>query len=161
MSLINSIFLVLLVAAAFLSMHNRRGLLWLALLSLNYAGSCIYWRMGWPNPEFAVAILDFSICIAVLIWGKQEWDMWIWMLFQTSMLAGILYLANNIWNLGLIDHEAYSIVMELIMGTALVTIGAVGAWDRAGFADARAFRAWTTIFGFVRPLYREEKARGR
>ena len=99
--------------------------------------------------------LDAVVCAALLRWGDQMWEMWLCRLFQTSLLAGILYLFNNIFGLGLIDHTFYSIVMEVIMGSALLTVVGVGAWHWNGLTDARAFHPWPHLHRSIIPLYRQ------
>jgi len=153
MSLIDKAFIVLLVAAVGLNSHNRRGLLWLALLAFNYAVSTVLHRAHVWHPEFWVALLDFSVCLSIFLWARQRWEMWVWMLFQTSMLVGILYFVNNNWALGFISHDAYSTVLEAIMAAALLTISGVGAWQKAGRFDAVAFNPRVSIFGPVLPLH--------
>lgn len=141
------------LVSAFISKDNKRGLLWLALMTFSYLLSSTYWRSGFPHSEVVAGLCDVFICFSVYYLGRERWELWLWRLFQVSLLTNILYLANGVFSWGMVSHEAYSIVLELLNWLAIISIGTISAMMSKGFTNGRAFDPWVSVFGFVRPVY--------
>lgn len=158
MSIYNLVFAVAILSAGALSLRHKNALLWLGCITADYTVSLVYWRSGLPYPELVTGLCDAGVCLAIFFYGQLRWELWIWRLFQMSLLVNMIYLSSNITRAGLLDFEVYSTCLELINAAAITTIGGISAWHAAGQTDGRAFAPWVSVLGFVRPLYRKSKA---
>jgi hypothetical protein len=152
MSVFQIIMLCAVLAIAWVSRRNWRGLVWLAALVLNYLVTSTYWRMGGQNAEMVAGLADAAVCIAIYLAGSRQWEMWVWVCFLASLLVNFLYLANNLLAPGAIPHDIYSSVLEALNITALIVIGGVSASLEGGYSNGWASRPWRTVFGLVRPF---------
>lgn len=139
--------------AALLSRSNKRGLLWLSLILFSYVLSSTWWRSELPAPELVTGLADAFICFAIFYLGRDRWELWLWRLSQISLLTSTVYLANNIFSWGMISHETYSIVLELLNWIAIFFVGTISAMMSKGLTNGRVFDPWVSVFGFVRPVY--------
>lgn len=151
MTMIDTIFLIVVGAVAAVSWHNKRGLLWIAFLTLGFFVSGFYWRSGLGVPELVAGMCDAAICAAIIRLGRQQWDMWVGSAYLACLAVNIIYLINNLSGAGVIDHEVYSIALEALNAAAIATIGGVSAFQRIGSTDGIAFHPWRSILGFVLP----------
>lgn len=153
--MIDTITMIMLLAAAAVSARNGRGLLWLGAILANYWVSTLYWRSAGGAPELATGLCDAALCLAIFFLGKSIWEMRVWALYMVSLAINFVYLASNLTGVGIIDHEIYSIIEEVLNWLAICNIAFTSALLIEGFSDARALRPWNHIFGLVRPFHRE------
>ena len=146
----------LLVALAF-SVGNRRAWAWLLAAAGSYIVSTVYWRTGLPYAPFVAGLCDATVCVAVYFFGKLRWEMWMWRLFQVSVLVNILYLAGALGLVRSIGHEEYSVMLEAINWLALLWIGGTGAAQNLGATDVRAGRPWRRVHWALSALYAKRK----
>jgi hypothetical protein len=150
-TLIDTIFLVVVGAVAVVSWQNKRGLLWLALITLGFFVSGFYWRSGLGAPELVAGMCDATICMSIFLLARQKWELWVFSAFLACIAVNIVYLINNLAGAGVIDHEVYSIALEALNAAAIATIGGVSAFQRIGSTNGVAFHPWRSILGFVLP----------
>lgn len=139
--------------SALFARENKRGLLWLALLLFSYILSSTFWRSGWSEAEIVAGVCDAFICFSIFLLGREIWELWLWRIFQASLLVNIMYLASNVFDMGFISHEAYSITLEALNWLAILFVGTISAMMSKGLTNGRAFLPWISVFGFVRPVY--------
>lgn len=145
MSLVDTITLIFVLAAASLSFRNWRGLLWLSALLLDYVISTAYWRSGLTNPELATGLCDAAVCVAIFFIGKSIWELRVWTVFMVSLVTNFVYLASNISGANFIDHDIYSSIEEVLNAVAVFVIAFASGALISGDIDGRSFDPW--IFG--------------
>lgn len=150
------IFLCVAAAIAMLSINNRRGLLWIAALTLVYFASGAYWRLGLPHPVLVAGLMDAALVLAVVIFGALLWEMWFGLIVLLCGLTNIAFLAASLagapW-----PHDTYGTTLELLNAAALILIGGVSAFMQKGSTDGLAFHPWVHIFGFARAARRAHR----
>lgn len=154
MTSIDTVFLVMVVGIAAVSIKVPRALGWLAAMTVSYFVSSIYWRHGAGSGELVAGLCDAAVVTAIVVWARYRWEMWVSLVYLTSLLVNIVYLASNLAGGSAIPHDAYSITLEALNAAALFIIGGVAAFQISGRTDARAFAPWSHIFGFARPVGR-------
>lgn len=153
MSVWNLIIFSGVAAAALISIGNRRTLAWIGAIFAAYIVSVLYWDMGLPNAEFIAGICDIMIVAAISWRAKYVWELWIGLLFLSSAFVNMTYLADNLIGADVIGHVAYSSILEAINIAAIIIIGGVSSFDKAGMVDGLAFRPWLRIFGRMRSVH--------
>lgn len=120
------------VTIALLSWRVRHSWLWIGFGAMNFALTAGYEKFGFPMPPFFTAMCDAAMCLAIFRYAEQQWEIWLFRLFQGSVLAGIVYfvMAHVIGDTS--GHLAYVIVLEIINWLALLTIGGTAVLERAG-----------------------------
>jgi hypothetical protein len=159
MSVWGAILLSGVAAAALLAWGHWRYLAWLAVLLTSYVVSVVYWDLGWPYAEFVAGVTDLAIVTAVAWRARYLWELWFGALYLLSAGVNMVYLASNLTGAGTIDHVLYSSVLEVINLSAILLIGGVSSFDKAGMVNGLAFRPWLHIFGRVRPVYARRNSR--
>jgi hypothetical protein len=147
MSVFQVIMLCAVAASAAVSYGNKRGLLWLACLTLSYLISSTYWRSGLPSAEILAGVCDAACVLAVYFIARYHWEMVVGVLFLTALLVNAIYAGFPF------DHGIYSTILELLNGLVIIGIGGVSAFQGHGKTDGWAYRAWGHIFGFARPAH--------
>ena len=111
---------------------KHRGLVWIATGVASFVVSTWYSRHGWVYPAAITALCDATVCLVVYFSVKEQWEKYLFFLFQGSVLTSILYFVEVIG-----PHWAYIAVLEAINWLALLLIGtsAISEWLR----DARGF----------------------
>ncbi len=125
-----------LMIALAVSMGNGRAWGWLLTGAASYTVSVLYWRSGLPHPSFVAGLCDAAVCLAIYFQGKLRWEMWVWRLFQLSVLVNIVYLGGTLGAWPSPSHNAYSIILEIVNWAALLWIGGNGAMLAIGASDA-------------------------
>lgn len=146
-------------SAALVAIGNWRYLGWICAILVAYALSVIYWDFGGPYAEFVAGVLDLAIVITVAVRAKYVWELWLGLMFLSSAFVNMVYLANNVTGAGLVNHEVYGALLEVINILALAMIGGVSSFDKAGMVNGLAFRPWLHIFGRLRPVYARGNSR--
>lgn len=130
-----SLLIGLMVALA-VSLGNRRAWGWLLAGAASYAVSVLYWRSGLPYAPFIAGLCDAAVCLVIYFRANFRWEMWVWRLFQFSVLVNIVYLGGTLEAWPSLSHNAYSIILEAINWAALLWIGGNGAIQAIGATDA-------------------------
>lgn len=144
-----------LIVALAVSVGNWRAWAWLGAAALSYVVSTIYWRLNLPYAPFIGGLADAAICLGLYFFARYRWEMWVWRLFQLSVLINLVYLGGslNLWPSP--SHNAYSAMLEAVNWLALLWIGGNGAVQVIGAADADAHSPYGGLRRLVRALYRE------
>lgn len=127
---------------------NIRGAAWITAICFDVVLSDAYSTSGLPYPEAAMAVLDFSVCIAIWFFAAKRWELWLFVLLQFSMLVSIVDLGAGIISPGWIDRELYLLVLELINYAVLLLIGGVSGFAIAGRIGGGAFAPWSRVLSF-------------
>lgn len=148
-----------LVVSALTIRSNPRGVVWVGAAALDFIVSTAYWRSGFGYPEAVAGVCDVAVCLAVYSIGRQQWEMWVWRLFQTSLAINVLYLAGNLGIFRSIPHDAYASMLEAINWLLLLLIGGMSALQRIGAYDyAGAHRPWDRLRWAMRTLREKRHA---
>jgi hypothetical protein len=148
-----------LIVALAVSVGNFRAWGWLLAAAASYAVSTVYWRTGLPYGAFIAGMCDALLCLAVYFVGRLKWEMWVWRVFQLSVLVNFVYLGGTLQVWPVFSHDTYSIVLEAINWIALLWIGGHGAVQAVGASDDATASgvAWRRVYRALLPLYRERK----
>ncbi len=157
MTVIDTIYLLIAGAVALLSIRNPRGVIWVAAFTAAYFASGIYWRMRGGSPELVAGLYDALIVTLIVIFWRQLWELWVGVAALLCLAVNILYLINNLSGAGLVNHEVYSITLELLNLIALLTIGGVSAFVQKGSTDGRAFYPRVSFLGAARSFGRADR----
>lgn len=149
MTFTDQLFIIWSFAAVALSWGSSRSLAWVGVIALNYFTCGLYWRLGAPAPVVFTGVTDFAMLVLVFIFARYLWEAWLFVLYQVSLLAGVVYL---IMGTGDDFYLPYSLTLEAVTTAALWLIGGTSAWQRAGINDVAAFKPWRTVLGFPRPI---------
>lgn len=152
MSIYETMLLMTATAVILLSLFagNIRGSTWVALIAIDLVVTTAWWRAGLPYGDAFTAVFDFSICAAIYFFGRHRWELYVFLIFQCSMLVSIIDLAAMIWAPGWIDHDVYSSVLEILNYLAFITTGTVSGFIFANRSDVSALRAWSGVWSFDR-----------
>lgn len=153
MSVWNIILLSGAAGAAFVAWGEWRYIMWLAAVVCSYCVSVLYWDTGLPYAEVVTALCDGLLVAAVTVRAKYLWELVIGLLYLLSMGVSMVYLANNIIGAGAMDQTLYASILEVINLAAVLSLGGLASFDKAGMINGVAFRPWVHIFGLVRPAY--------
>lgn len=136
--------------------NNYRGAGWIVALTIDLMVSTASWKAGYPYAAAVTGSADFLLCIAIYCFAMHRWEMWVFLLYQFSMLVSIVYLGTQIWGGGLvIDHDAYSSVLEAVNYSALLIIAITSGMSLAStHRDSAAFRPWRWLRPAGFPLFR-------
>lgn len=143
---------------ALLSWGNPRGVAWIAAITADLMLSTAYWRAELPYAEVVTGLCDASICLGIYFVGRYKWEMWLWRLYQASVLISILYLAVHVFQVPSIDQDVYSGMLEAVNWIALVSIGTASILQVTGPSNVVAFRPWRRFRGSHFTLYEETGA---
>lgn len=149
MTLIDTIFSTMAASMALASIRNPRGVVWIVAIAAGYFASTLYWRYNGMSGELVTGLCDAAVAALVLVFGRSLWEMVVWAIFTTSLFVDFLFLANNLVG-GPIDHDTYSIALEVLNAIVLVWIGGVSGFLFHGYSDGWAFNPWRTVFGVAR-----------
>lgn len=157
MSLYEALLLLVAAAAFGLSLFslNWRGTIWVAALVVDLLFSDAYEMTGYPYPEAVMAAADFLVCAGIYFIALHLWEMWLYRIFQFSMLTSIVDLAANTWVPGWIDRELYLLVLEVANYATLFVVLVISGRVFAGRLGGTAFGPWHRIPRFVFHVYRE------
>jgi len=150
MTVIDTIYLLIAGAVVLLSITNRRGILWVAAFAVAYFASGIYWRLGGGVPELVAGLYDAAIVVLVLVLARQLWELWVGAAAFLCLAVNFIYLINNLSGISIINHEVYSIALELLNLIALLTIGGVSAFVQKGSTDGIAFHPRVSFLAVAR-----------
>ena len=117
------------VITALISFRTPRAVIWIGAGAASFVFSTAYARVGWGYPPAFTAVLDASICFAIYFSAKTRWEMYLFLLFQGSVLVSTMYLAGIIG-----PHWAYIAFLEGINWLALGVIGGTSALSWIGNA---------------------------
>lgn len=159
MSVWNILIISGVAGAALVAWGNLRFLWWLCAMFASYAISVIYWDLGWPRGEFVAGMCDIVIVAIMARKALYLWELWTALIVLTMAFINWLYLANNLTGAQLISHDGYSSVLEVLNIAAIVLIGGVASFDKAGMHDGVAFRPWLYVFGRMRHAYSRVRTR--
>lgn len=132
--------------------RSARGQFWIAVILADLVASTAYWRAGLPLADAATAACDFVVALLVYVLGRYRWELWIMLLYWTSMLVSFVDLAARM------NHDAYSSVLELINYVAFATIGVTASFQRSGRGVRGADRSWRGLRPAWLPLLGEVEA---
>ena len=144
-----------LILALALSVGNHRAWAWLGAAALSYVVSTIYWRLDLPYAPFIGGLVDAAICLGVYFFARYRWEMWVWRLFQVSMLVNLVYLGGTLSLWPSLSHNAYAVILEAVNWLAWVWIGGNGAVQVMGTADDDLHSPASGLWRLVRALSRE------
>jgi hypothetical protein len=157
MSWIDTIYLAIAGAVVLLSLNNPRGVGWVAAFTAAFFLSGWYWRSPGLSPELVAGLCDAAIVALVVVMGRYVWEMWAGLIAMACMLVNIVYLVNNVSGAGVVPHDIYSVALELLNLTALLTIGGVSAFQQKGSTGGIAFHPWVSFLGVARPFGRQDR----
>lgn len=108
------------IAAALLSWNNPRGLAWIAVAAVDFV-LCAFYQAAepavLPYPMFT-GLVDATVCLVLYLVGRFRWEMWLFRIFQLSVLFSVLRL------FGIIETTyLYVAMLELANWLALLVIG--------------------------------------
>lgn len=137
---------------AYLSARLPRAQLWILAGAASFFFSTAWARYGLPFPPAFTLACDASVCLMIYFFGREKWEIWLYRIFQASVLASLVYLAGPLEFFGrsmIMDHYVYVTVLELLNWTALFVIGGTSVmdWGHEGFAG---YRWGAGLFGIVR-----------
>lgn len=110
------------VLAALISIRQPRALLWIGAATASFVISTWYSRMGFAYPEAVTALCDTAICFVLYFAARARWEIYLFLLFQGSVLVSTAYLAGIIG-----PHWAYIAALEGINWLALLVIAGTSA----------------------------------
>jgi hypothetical protein len=137
-------------AVAIVGHRHPRGLAWLGLLAIGYLISSFNWRWGGPAPELVAGLGDAGICVAIFFFGRYIWEMRLWLTCLMMLFVNFGYLLHSVIGAGVIPHDVYSGVLELLMLVALAIVGGQSAFVASGDINGRSFHPWRPLRGFSR-----------
>ena len=152
MSFFQIAMLCIVAAVAIVSHRHPRGLWWLAVLAVNYLVTSFNWRWGGPAPELVAGLCDAAVCVAIFFFGRFIWEMRLWLTYLAALFVNFAYLLHSVMGAGVISHDVYSSVLELLTVAALAIIGGTSSFVASGATDGRAFHPWRSILGLGRPF---------
>ena len=135
------------VMTALISLRNWRGLLWIVVAGWSFIASTLYARAGFPYPEAATAFFDVLVCFAVYFVARERWEIYLFLLFQGSVLVSTAYLAGVIG-----PHWAYIAALEGINWLALGVIGGTSLLGLVNNAVGSGHWAGSYLHGADRAL---------
>lgn len=107
------------------SMNVPRARFWIVTGATSFVATVMYWRLDLPYaPAFAVAC-DTLVCLTIYFVAREEWEMWLWRIFQLSILVSIAYLVRLIG-----PHSAYITLLVILNVAALLVIMGTGIVGR-------------------------------
>lgn len=127
-----------------------RGAAWVLAIVLDLAASTSWWTHGLPQADLFTAGCDFAVCILIYLFAAHRWELWLFRLYMVSVLVSIIDLAANIWAPGWLDHDTYSIALEVINYAAFMTIGGTAGYAFNDRFDVRAFAEWHGVLSAYR-----------
>ena len=151
---------------ALVSRGNPRGVAWVAAITADLILSTAYWRADLPYAEVVTGCCDALICFGIYFIGAYRWELWLWRLYQVSVLISFLYLATHVFGLSSVSQDIYSSMLEAVNWIAFLSIGGISMLNRTGPSNAPAFRPWRRLRASWLTLYEEtgrvkaSKARG-
>jgi len=117
------------IVAAALSWRDPRGIAWIAAGSASFIATAGYEAAGYPYHPIVTGLFDAGVCILIYLFAAFRWEMWLYRIFQTSVLVSLLRAT------GWIDsHTAYIVALEACNWAAIFVIGGTAAGERI---DAR------------------------
>lgn len=146
------------VFALALASMNWRGALWIAAIVVDLYASTLWWTNDLPFGDVATAACDFTLCVLIYFLARYIWELWLFLLFQLSVLVSIVDLASGIAAPGWLGHDTYSTALELINYLAFIVVGSVSGFAIANRFNALAFRPWRRVLPFSGALRRTGKA---
>lgn len=153
MSVYNYIIISGVASAALVALGHWRYLAWLAGILICYMASVIYSRSFGIMPEFFAGLCDCILVGLIAYRARYIWELWIGAIFVTSAFVNWAFLAHNVAGATLISADIHASILEILTLSAVMTIGGVAAFDKAGLVNGMAFRPWLRIFGRMRPVY--------
>lgn len=135
---------------ALITYRTPRALLWIGVGALSFVLSTLYGRTGLPFPAAITALCDAGVCFAIYFAAKARWEMYLFLLFQGSVLVSTMYLAGIIG-----PHWAYIAFLEGINWLALGVIGGTAALSWVGHAGRHHNRLVHYLRGADRALHAE------
>jgi hypothetical protein len=159
LSIYNLIILSGVAAAALVSIGRPRYLFWLAAIALSYMVCVTYAHLGGESPEIVSALLDLCLAGCIAWFALRMWELWIGVMYVISGFVGMVYLSHNLMGADVIPADVHASILELINMLAIITIGGVAAFDKAGMVDGLAFHPWLHLFGRVRHAHQRSDPR--
>lgn len=126
----------LLIAAAVVGLFTwqlDRAWLWILAGAASFAASTAWARYGLPHPVAFTALCDVGVCLLIFAFAKHHWELFLFRLFQLSVLVSIVFLGIRYMGAPAGAHYAYVATLELINWIALALILGVGFMQ--GIAD--------------------------
>lgn len=138
----------LLVAALLtvaVSHHVPRALWWVGALFLSFVSSTIWQESGMPHREFFGTATDLAIIVAMWIWAKQRWELWVMNCVILMILLNWIYALRYI-GIDVIAHYWLITGLEVSNWIALVIISVTGLLERqtndVGMANSNLDLGW-------------------
>jgi len=145
------------VVLAMLSAHFR-GAFWVFAIVTDAVISDAWISAGWPLPDAFMAFADFCVCAGVYYLAAHRWELWLWLVMQTSMLVSLVHLGASIVAPNWIDQGDYLSVLEFCNYAAILLIGSITGFVAVHRKTGRAFGPWRRIRWLVHPSQREGAA---
>lgn len=105
------------MVAALVSYGDRRAWLWLAVIAANYIVTSAYYALGFPSHPFFTALVDASVCFAILLTWEHRWEKFLYWIFAGSVAVDLFRLFL------VIDGNAYATALEIANWLAILAIG--------------------------------------
>lgn len=131
--------------------RNRRAAVWVSAIMVDLVLSTAWWRAGLPFGDVFTGACDFSVCIAIFIFGRWRWELRLYILFQFSVLISLCDFAASIWSPEWIEHDVYSSFLELVNYLAFISLGGIGAFALAS-GSVPPYRVWNRVLLPFLPL---------
>ncbi len=150
MSFFQIAMMCIVAAVALVSYRHPRGLAWLAVLAVNYLVSSFNWNWGGPAPELVAGLCDAGVCVAIFFFGRYVWEMRLWLTCLAALFVNFAYALHNLMSAGVLSHDVYASILELLMVASLSIIGGSSAFVSSGATDGRSFHPWRPLRGLGR-----------
>lgn len=113
--------------AVLISQHKKRSSAWVLIMTLSFLSGVLWQRASLPYQAFANGAFDGALCLSIYFFGKFDWEMKIFRIFQVSVLISLIRLSGY-----LPDHLIYVSILEACNWAALAVIGGTGAieWSK-------------------------------
>lgn len=132
---------------------NWRGVMWIAAGAAVFVVTAAYDVRGGEHHALVTGFFDGALCLAVYFFGRRRWEMWLWRIFQCSVLISILHAFDAVGG-----PYWYVVWLELCNYAALIWIGGIGLAGLVGDAGGYGDRAPHRTFRRADHALRAERA---
>lgn len=139
------------VITMILSTRLNRAALWIFAGGVSFILSTAYARHGLPYPPFATMMCDAGVCLAIYFLADRQWEIWLFRIFQASVLVSLCYLTGLIgphyWYITILEVLNW-LALVLIAGTAILQFKGVegNAWGSHRNRDRDISGAYPALF---------------
>lgn len=149
------LFLAMAVATTSAAVRNWRGVTWVVVGAANFVITAAYEAWGLPYHPFVTGLFDASVCVAIYFFGVFRWELALFLVYQLSVLVGILSLAGLTG-----DHYWYIVALEFCNYLALIVIWSGSVAQMVGDGTPSSWGARGRVYRAVWALLAPDRASG-